>query len=868
MISGWLTRAALRRDAPRMPGSPPPGPDRFPLFDSLRAIAALTILVSHLTGLTNFGFLHRYFTHFNVGVTVFFLISGFLLYRPFVKANLEGKPRPDLGAYAWRRFLRIVPAYWVALTVISIWLGRDRILAGHGIVYLLFGQIYQPTLFLGGLGQAWSLCVEVTFYAFLPLWALLMARRSPADRAARIRREWIGIAGLVFVSLLYKLLLVNPHPQSPLEAALPRYLDWFGLGMALALASLIYEGRELPRVLRPFDRRPGLAWVIALAFFVPAGLIRVNGGADSNYIFTDHYLYALASLALLVPAVFGRQDRGLLRRFLANRVMLWIGLISYAIFLWHLAVIEQLARWGTPVYLSRDTGVPVTICWLVLAIPPTLLISWLSWVVVERPVLSLKRYLPWRETRHRNELLITGISAIVLLALVLPVAQFGVLEALLALGGLASLIAMIPAARSRLARSGLQPGHVLALLGVFLTLVAIVRVSLAASHTRDGAAARFVTLTHDGKTLRLYVDGAEVASTPAPGQPDRGNGFFTIGGGVGNGAGWSGTIDEVAIYNRPLTEHELQIQRRTGDGFGYPYKPSLKKVAGLIDYWRLDEPKGSYAYNSAGTVAGIYGKLVKQQVPGLLKRDSDTAVGFDGSGASIIMRPPARRTLAHGMTLQAWATVGLTGNRVVAGLNNAYSIRINSAGQWRAAVVIKRRTYSATGGKHVNGYVSKLRPGVALLAVFAALGILVGGLSDEIPLGRRQPRRRRPQQRPVLTPLVEPVAGENGEGPQPVVHAGDERDAGGLEEVAGGNGELDHAGVAGHDLGEDLLVEDEAVAVPVERNGAQEVDGEGPVAGVVLGEAAPEAAVLEPGEEPVADPLPARHPPGDGLVLE
>src|SRR6185437_13205490 len=386
-------------------------------------------------------------------------------------------------------------------------------------------------------------------------------------------------------------------------------------------------------------------------------------------------------------------------------------------------------------------------------------------------------------------------AAIALLVLVLPVAQFGALEVLLALGAVAALIAMIPAARSRLASSGLKPGHVLALLGVFLTLVAIVRVSVAASHTRDGAAARFVALTHDGKRLRLYVDGAEVASTRAPGQPDRGAGFFTVGGGVGNGAGWSGTIDEVAIYNRPLTAHELQIQRRTGDGFGYPYKPSLKKTPGLIDYWRLDEPKGSYAYNSAGTVAGIYGKLVKQQVPGLLKRDSDTAAGFDGSGASIIMRPPSPASLARGMTLQAWATVGLTGNRVLAGLSNSYSIRINSAGQWRAAVVINRHTYSATGGRRVNGYVSKLRPGVALLAVFAALGILVGGLSDEIRLGLGQPRRRRPQKRPVLTPLVEPVAGEDGEGAQAVVHAGDERDAGGLEEVAGGDRQLDHAGV-------------------------------------------------------------------------
>jgi len=865
----WLTRAALRRDAPRLPGSPPPGPDRFPLFDSLRAVAALTIVVSHLTGLTDFGFLQRYFKHFNVGVTVFFLISGFLLYRPFVKAHLEGRTRPDLGAYAWRRILRIVPAYWVALTVISVWLGRDRILAGHGVTYLLFGQIYRPELFLGGLGQAWSLCVEVTFYAFLPLWALLMARRSPADRSARIRREWIGIGALVVVSLAYKLLVVSPHPQSPFEAALPRYLDWFGLGMGLAVATLMYEGRELPRRLRWIERSPGRAWLLAVVLFIPAGLIDVNGGADNNYIFTDHYLYALASLALLAPAVFGPQDRGLLRRFLANRVMLWIGLISYAIFLWHLAVIEQLARWGTPVYLSQDTGVPVSIVWIVLAVPPTLLIAWLSWIVVERPALTLKRHLPWRQTTHRREMLLTGTAVLVMFVFVLPVAGFGVLEGMLTLGGVLALVVMIPAARRALARRGLQSSHALVVLGVLLALVAIVRLSVAAGNGGDGSAARFVAATHDGKTLRLYVDGAQVAATRAPGLPDRGRGFFTIGGGVGNGAGWSGTIDEVAIYRRALSAQELQIQRRTGDGFGYGYAATIRKAPGLIDYWRLSEPKGSYAYNSAGTVAGIYGKQVEQQAPGLIKKDPNTAVRFDGSGASVITRRPSRATFAHGLTLEGWATVGLTGNRVLAGLANAYSIRIDSSGRWRAAVIIHSHTYSATGGKAVAGYVSKLRPGIALIAVLAALGILAGGLSDELPaLRRRQPRRRRPQQRPVPAPLVDPVPSENGQRAQPVVHAREERDAGGLEEVASGNGKLDDARVAGHHLGEDLLVEDEPVAVAVERDRAQEVDGEGAVAGVVLGEAAPEAAVLEPGEEPVADPLPARHPPGDGLVLE
>src|SRR5215212_6043566 len=100
--------------------------DRFPLFDSLRAIAALSVVAFHaafFAGMfTSESPLRPYLVRMDVGVSVFFLISGFLLYRPFVRARLGGEGTPHVGGYAWRRFLRIVPAYWVALTIVALWL--------------------------------------------------------------------------------------------------------------------------------------------------------------------------------------------------------------------------------------------------------------------------------------------------------------------------------------------------------------------------------------------------------------------------------------------------------------------------------------------------------------------------------------------------------------------------------------------------------------------------------------------------------------------------------------------------------------------------------------------------------------------------
>ena len=165
---------------------------RFPLVDSLRAIAALSVVGAHAAfpaGIYEDAFLRQFVTRLDVGVTIFFVISGFLLYRPFVKARVLDEPPVSPRAYGWRRFLRIVPAFWVALTVIAyVQLDHSEIFSRHGFfTYYCFGQVYRPET-VGGIPQAWTLCVEVAFYALLPIWALA-ARRLPG-RSPRELVRW------------------------------------------------------------------------------------------------------------------------------------------------------------------------------------------------------------------------------------------------------------------------------------------------------------------------------------------------------------------------------------------------------------------------------------------------------------------------------------------------------------------------------------------------------------------------------------------------------------------------------------------------------------------------------------------------------
>jgi peptidoglycan/LPS O-acetylase OafA/YrhL len=385
--------------------------DRFPLMDSLRAIAVIAVVLTHSsyfvqqTGTSTLVHLR-----FDMGVTIFFVISGFLIYRPWVHARLRGEPSPLVRVYAWRRLLRIVPAYWVALTVVTLAIGLTGLFTWSGAaVYYGFLQVYFPSRVAGGLTQAWSLCIEVGFYILVPLYALAMARLRGATPAARLRQELIGAGALFAFSAAFKVAAVlagtlDKSSVSNLQVYPVAQLDFFVIGMVLAALSAWYQDRdELPGPLRLVDRRPWLPWLVAAAAFALVSYgIGVTGSLSEHFTGAQylmrHYLYALTAAALVLPAMFGDFTRGWVRRVLANRVLLYVGLISYGIFLYHFAVLTQLDRWGFG-GVVEGRWAPL---WVVAALAGSVLLATLSYYVIERPFLDLKRLVPdprWRAER-------------------------------------------------------------------------------------------------------------------------------------------------------------------------------------------------------------------------------------------------------------------------------------------------------------------------------------------------------------------------------------------------------------------------------------------------------------------------------------
>ena len=375
--------------------APPPGNPRFPLFDGLRAVAALSVVVYHA------GYFSRanegeagvspYLARLNVGVAVFFVISGFLLYRPLLAARSGDGPPVRLRDYARRRFLRIVPAYWVALTVLALFLGLPDMFSSRWWAYYGFAQDYSHRTVLYGIGPAWSLGCEVVFYALLPFLSLALARLSQRwGRRVWWQLEVAVLGGLALVSVGWRA-YVDAHPAIP-SSTFASTFAWFVVGMLLAVANVTWQAHPSGR-LRFLARRAWAGWVLALvAYLIICRGLGLSGGfvlfahESTGQDLGVYLLSAIVALGLALPAAFEPTPRSAVGRLLAAPVMAWLGLISYGIYLYHYPVANHLSGG-----VASGGNAPLKFLWLVSAtVAITVGAGALSYYAVERPVLRFK----------------------------------------------------------------------------------------------------------------------------------------------------------------------------------------------------------------------------------------------------------------------------------------------------------------------------------------------------------------------------------------------------------------------------------------------------------------------------------------------
>ena len=333
----------------------------------------------------------------NIGVAVFFVLSGFLLYRPFVSARLSGVTQPSIRRYLTRRFVRVVPGYWIAITVFGLALpALVPVLRPDWWVFYTLAQTWVPGRVFDGLAPAWSLSVEVSFYLSLPLYVAVAGRtlgRRPVEQQVRI--EGVLLLLVAVVTLLARRVLFHRGEGSTgfLVWSLLGHLDWFAVGLGLALASVLWESAaRRPWIVRFFETWPTACWAMAWGVLSLLGFLH---GSPGDVV---HVLSAVVAVLMVGPAVFGDESTGLVRRLLGTRVMIWLGTVSYGIFLWN----EPFSGVFSDVLGVQRGSLSAFPAIFTATAMATIVAGAASYYLVERPAMALPRMLG---SRNRGPLL-------------------------------------------------------------------------------------------------------------------------------------------------------------------------------------------------------------------------------------------------------------------------------------------------------------------------------------------------------------------------------------------------------------------------------------------------------------------------------
>jgi peptidoglycan/LPS O-acetylase OafA/YrhL len=358
-------------------------------LDGMRGLAALSIFVFHgwlytmpAPDATDRSSVGDYAAHeLRLGLVAFFVLSGFLLSRPWFAAALDQRRPPDLRRYLRSRAARILPAYYVALagSIVLLWglrgtPGLRLPPAGELPLFVVFGQNFSRASVMKLDPPMWSLAVEIMFYALLPMLGWLALRLPP-----RRRMQALVPLALLTLGLLYNWAIAGHGLGMTFSKTLAAMLPYFALGM---LAALVLHHRTIEVRMKRTLIGSGVALVLTDAF---TKAIAPASGIDADQLFVVLRDVPSAVGFTLIVGALAAAPGG---RILGGRLLAGMGTISYGFYLWHVPVLMVLRGHGLlPLHPVLGTAV---------ALIPALAVSALSWFALERPILN------WTARRNRR----------------------------------------------------------------------------------------------------------------------------------------------------------------------------------------------------------------------------------------------------------------------------------------------------------------------------------------------------------------------------------------------------------------------------------------------------------------------------------
>lgn len=358
------------------------------VLDGVRGISILMVLLHHVLLLPAPAhkvdvLIERATRPLWTGVDLLFLLSGFLI----TKSLLETPGSPSIGHFYLRRSLRILPLYLVSLLLFLVvfpaipWDGFEsyRTLDGPGARSFWLGFMnyhYSHESAPGNLGHFWSLCVEIHFYLIWPL-LLLPFRRALIP---------LCVCGILLVAAL-RILSIKTGYWTPDLGYHASHLRFDALLWGALVYGLDRSYRESPAWGRWLPRLLPLAGIAASVFLVVG---RTRSSHLGNLLGFPAVDLAFAIFLLLIL----QRSSGLFHGVLCTSFVRLSGKLSYALYVFHYPVFLLCKEWIFQGVFPVWQGMiwPAALLTGAVAVPLTFLLAWLSWHLLEKPCLSLKRH--------------------------------------------------------------------------------------------------------------------------------------------------------------------------------------------------------------------------------------------------------------------------------------------------------------------------------------------------------------------------------------------------------------------------------------------------------------------------------------------
>lgn len=355
------------------------------------------------------------------GVTLFFVLSGFLLFLPYAKALLFGGRWPLARTFYLRRALRIMPGYYVSLIILILLTQHQYLQPDHLpqlSLFLTFFMDSSPLTFRELNGPYWTLAAEWQFYMILPLLALgilLLVRRVKLHN--RLRAVALCLGGIIALGLVVRFcgLYLQGNPAATWLVPRPvldgiffftfgitgKYIENFAVGM---LAALCYTyAQQLPpdqRFVSTLRRYSLWIWGVGLLILIFSAMWHFQSSQPAwpfldplmpYFQWLSEMLLALGFGICVLAILFGPRE---LQRPFTWKPLRWIGLISYSLYIWHMPLIGLFQTRILPFFVGAPSLLTYLLYWLWAGVVISLFCV-IYYALIEKPGMRLGDY--WRK---------------------------------------------------------------------------------------------------------------------------------------------------------------------------------------------------------------------------------------------------------------------------------------------------------------------------------------------------------------------------------------------------------------------------------------------------------------------------------------